>query len=634
MEKNRIFEKYVEHMTEIRRLSTPSIEGISSAEDYSVRLRNNFARIGELALENRNLLDEEVFPKLAAEAILSPEQITEMNDFGSDLVDAETVENLDLPLAKLLSGKLVEDAKKKGNLSALIRQMDHEIETCYAMMNMVERIHAYPELYWHYRERGLEIGAFFRSLREKEKFSEIKEESDRELVLTDARYASVFNENYCGTQEENRTDLRELEETLRIADDPFYRELVPEFDWDYYRYRTLQYISLTTNFCNVRGFSDEELEEISVYTEELWELWNSDPEHYSELDLEGHIRMSVYLNRYLTGRISEDEYKKTLLDIYRNRDKRLYDEGGITENVQLPTEILCLLHRQRLSQENSAMIIMLYRDIQDYVFCMPNSGTFSFMLEYLSHFMEHFVEIPGGITFEDMMLNLLAALHPPTYVHTQMVAHITECLCGHLLRLSPERFIGICGCKTAEEAAEKSEQIRSFAFHAALCHDFGKVFVIDTIFVYGRNLLDMEFDIIKTHPEMGAQMLERYTTSSQYADVVRGHHRWHDDSRGYPASFNTSSSPLKTIIDLTMAADCIDAATDTIGRSYKKGKQLEEVTAELEEGGGTQYAEWIAPLLKDPYAAEDMHWLLSRGREILYRETYLLLRNVHDRGVS
>ena len=52
-------------------------------------------------------------------------------------------------------------------------------------------------------------------------------------------------------------------------------------------------------------------------------------------------------------------------------------------------------------------------------FSISGTGTFSFMLEYLSHFMERFVEIPEGISYEEMMLNLLAALHPPTYVHTQ-----------------------------------------------------------------------------------------------------------------------------------------------------------------------------------------------------------------------
>ena len=630
MNKKIDFETYISHMAEIRRLSTPSLEGIKSAENYSERLRNNFSRIGELAMENRAVLDEDIFPFLNSEELLLPEEVAEITSFSSGLIDAQNVENLDLPLAKLLSNKLVEDAKKKGNQSILIRQMDHDIESYYAMMNMAERIRPYPELYTYYRNQGLETGDFFRTLREKENFAAIEDETDRELVLTNARYASAFYENFCGDPEANRRNLEELEETLRIADDPFYRELMPDFDWDYYRYRTLQYYSLNTNLCNERNFGKEDLETIAKRTEEFWELWNSDPETYGEMDSESHVKMALYLNRYLTGRISAEEYKEELLQIYWNRNKQLYDEAGITENVQLPTEIICLLGTQRLSQENMAYYVMLYRDILDYVFRMPNSGTFSFMLEYLCHFMERFIEIPGGISFEDMMVNLLAALHPPTYVHTQMVAHIAECLCGHLIRLHPDLFIGICGCKTEEEVAEKASQIRAFAFHAALCHDVGKVYVMDTIFVYGRNLLDMEFDIIKTHPEIGSQLLRRYPTTEQYADVARGHHRWFDNSRGYPDAFDTSESPVKTIIDLTMCADCIDAATDTIGRSYKKGKMLSDVSGELEAEAGTHYADWIVSVLKDPEALEDLNWVLTSGREILYRETYLLLKNVHD----
>ena len=50
------YKKYIKHMTQIRRLSTLSIEGISSPEDYSVQLLNNFARIGELSVENRAIV--------------------------------------------------------------------------------------------------------------------------------------------------------------------------------------------------------------------------------------------------------------------------------------------------------------------------------------------------------------------------------------------------------------------------------------------------------------------------------------------------------------------------------------------------------------------------------------------------
>ena len=384
----------------------------------------------------------------------------------------------------------------------------------------------------------------------------------------------------------------------------------------------------------MREFQKNELDIIADHAEELWALWNSDPEYFKDLDPEGHTRMSIYRNRYLSGRICEDEYKEMLLQIYQNRDRRSYGEGAITENLLLPTELLCLFHRQRLSQENMAYIEELYRNTTDYVFCMPNSGTFSFMLEYLSHFIENFIEIPGGMTLEDLMMDLMAALHPPTYVHSQMVAHITECFCRHLLRLRPELFIGICDSGTAEEAISKRSEILQLTYHAALCHDIGKIFVVDTIFVYGRNLLDQEFDIIKTHPEMGALLLERHVSTAKYADVARGHHRWYDDSRGYPAKYTASSSPLKTIIDLTMVADCMDAATDAIGRSYKKGKHLADVIKEFEAGAGTQYPDWIIPLLQDPDVTEDINWLLSKGREILYRETYRLLRNVHEKALS
>ena len=53
--------KYIERMTEIRTLSSPSLDGIESADDYGRRLRENFVRIGKLAGKNRELLEEELF---------------------------------------------------------------------------------------------------------------------------------------------------------------------------------------------------------------------------------------------------------------------------------------------------------------------------------------------------------------------------------------------------------------------------------------------------------------------------------------------------------------------------------------------------------------------------------------------
>ncbi len=164
-----------------------------------------------------------------------------------------------------------------------------------------------------------------------------------------------------------------------------------------------------------------------------------------------------------------------------------------------------------------------------------------------------------------------------------------------------------------------------------ICHDTGKIFIIDTVFVYGRKLLDMEFDLIKTHPKMGAEMLKRFSSTAKYAEVALGHHKWYDNSRGYPEEFDTSKSRYKTVIDIVLCADCLDAATDTVGRSYNCGKSFEDFYAEIQEGSGTRYAPWLPDLLSKPEVREDIEFLLAEGRERNYHDTYQLLKSVQEK---
>ena len=228
-----------------------------------------------------------------------------------------------------------------------------------------------------------------------------------------------------------------------------------------------------------------------------------------------------------------------------------------------------------------------------------------------------------------MMLNLLAALHPPTYVHTRMVAEFTACLCRHLIDREPELLLGILDCETIEDVRLKRDELIDLAYHCALCHDTGKLFIVDTIFIYGRKLFDEEFGYIKTHPKMGAEYLRRYPSTEAYADVALGHHKWYDNSKGYPEDFDTSTSPLKTIIDLVLCADCLDAATDTVGRSYNRGKTIEAFTEEIREGSGTHYAPWLADLLSDEPVRKDIDHLLKHGREQNYQDTFRLLKDAY-----
>ena len=130
---------------------------------------------------------------------------------------------------------------------------------------------------------------------------------------------------------------------------------------------------------------------------------------------------------------------------------------------------------------------------------------------------------------------------------------------------------------------------------------------------------------------MGATMLKRFSSTAKYADVALGHHKWYDNSRGYPEDFDTRNSPLKTLIDLVQCADCLDAATDTIGRSYSRGKTFDEFCEEIREGSGTHYAPWLYPLLSKPEVREDIIFLLTKGRNRNYHDTYQLLKAVNEK---
>ena len=619
---------FIRRLEGIRRLSSPSLEGIDDANLYSEQLRENFIRIGRLSTENRDFLDSELFPILFSQQPLSDAQTDELIALSESLLSATNVENLDLPIVSLVSDRLLRDTAEHDDTAAAVRRLDMRMDTCYALMLMLGRVRACPQIADRFRQEGLAIGRRFLDLLAPEQFEALDAEC-REIVLTDVRYMAVFYEGVpCGAPGED-PELRHLDMVLALADDPFYRRLTPDYDWRYFRYRALNYYAKTTDCGNERGFDAAALSVICDKTEEFGVLWQSDPAYFSRYDGEKQVRMLLARNRYLAGRIGYEACHDALIALYEQRDPHQYDLNGIYDNLQLPLEAICQLNREHLSPDDIRRLDVFYREMVRYAFHMPNSGSLSSMLEYCLGIIERFIEVPGGLTFEEVALQCLAALHPPTYVHSMMVAKLATCMCGHLIDRDPEQLVGAPGCGCAADVLKNREALLDYTFHAARCHDVGKLSIIDTIFVYGRNLFDTEFEIIRTHPRTGWQMLKRYPSTRDYRDIALGHHRWYDNSRGYPDDFDTSRSPVKPIIDIVLCADCLDAATDSVGRSYRRGKSLEDFIAEVLPECGTHYPPWLAGLLNDADAARDLGALMEEGRRETYRSTYSLLNHMN-----
>jgi len=118
----------------------------------------------------------------------------------------------------------------------------------------------------------------------------------------------------------------------------------------------------------------------------------------------------------------------------------------------------------------------------------------------------------------------------------------------------------------------------------ALLHDVGKIAVPDYILNKPGKLTAAEFEKMKIHTIVGAQILERVNFPYPVVPIVRHHHeRW--DGKGYPDGLKGEHIPMTARI-LTVV-DCFDAVRED--RQYRKGMTRDEACGFLRDNASKQF---------------------------------------------
>jgi len=151
-----------------------------------------------------------------------------------------------------------------------------------------------------------------------------------------------------------------------------------------------------------------------------------------------------------------------------------------------------------------------------------------------------------------------------TYGHSQRVGELSEGV-ARLLHLSDEM------CNTVRVGG--------------ILHDLGKIAIPDSILLKPGKLTPEEYEIIKTHPTEGAQILAEHPEQKDVANIVRHHHeRW--DGKGYPDGLKTDAIPIGSRI--VNACDAFDTITQA--RVFRPTvKTPAEAIHELRDLAGTWY---------------------------------------------
>lgn len=126
---------------------------------------------------------------------------------------------------------------------------------------------------------------------------------------------------------------------------------------------------------------------------------------------------------------------------------------------------------------------------------------------------------------------------------------------------------------------------------AGLVHDIGKISISNNILNKEGKLTDLEYEIIKRHPESGYHLLKSVNEYSNIAEYVLCHHeRW--DGKGYPRGLRREEIPLVSRI-LAVA----DAYEDMItNRPYRLTLSKEDALEEIKNNAGTQFDERIVKI--------------------------------------
>ena len=187
-------------------------------------------------------------------------------------------------------------------------------------------------------------------------------------------------------------------------------------------------------------------------------------------------------------------------------------------------------------------------------------------------------QIPAGFVWT--LVGAIDAKDPYTAGHSERVADISVMI--------------------AKKLGKSPEEVQNVYF-AALLHDVGKISIPDGILNKSGKLSDEEYEIIKTHPAKGAEILDTIYDLPDVSSVALSHHERFDGS-GYP--YGISGSTIPETASIVQIADAYDAMTSK--RCYRDILSQDKVRTEIEKGSGKQF---------HPYFSEVMLNIISEDKD-------------------
>lgn len=618
------FEKYIKNLEREAYLNETVLKA-QDQEGWIDKLRARSREIRSLYIENEALLNLYLRPFIEREDRLNEELADEFYKY----LDRMNAQGYCDRLICIDMAQVIQKYYKKTGAWEKYLLITHILGSFYSRYSEVEDAEKSIACY------DIEREAFAQ-------YFEIKDwEVRKKILFAYYNYAVVLINMRAGfghgekneSEEFQKRLIEQTDRAIAVYDNPEVRALDGDkYDLDGLK-EELEYDVYGNWICGTdrrEDLSDEMFCRSQDVIERLYS--NALKENENPLDMEDEIYCNYWRGMYFAGKAGIEEYVGKMLEYFDYvlehsdlDDEEQYVDGKLYQihMFQMPTLASTegLNEKPKLKEKVKEYVLPKFKTFIEQI---PRSNLIAYSCGPNKRALIEFVKSFGTDSIDGYyFLNILISRDEGEMIHGSLVKRLALTILQSIFEKEPGLLTGVLGTKNIVEVLEKRNEIENLAAQAALLYDIGKYDYLELVNLQSRRLEISERELIHRHARYGYDTLKELKIHPDICDVALGHHKTYDGKMGYPQEFDNTKSKARILIDLIKICDCMAAATDDIGRTYKNAKSLDEFVSELVYGAGRVYHPEIVRLIEeDAGLFDDLEYICTAGRMVLYYEAY------------
>lgn len=600
-------EIFCENTRKVSRLLGEHMAPEEEPGDFYRRKLEDHGEIERLREENMTILREKLVPVLDDILNADPEDIEALAEFADVLMK----EQLDVGMQYQVCSALTVYARRKKHRKLLIKELYMAAMAAYNFQRM-EGKSVTDRFRWKMQLLFGEAAGYIRY------YDEIEDTETRGYIH---RAMGNLALGYVGNEPETvRKKMDVLRRSLQILKDPVYHEKTPDLSWDLFIYKSHQERTSLLSFLRSGEATVQDIREVMESAQFVYDRQVRNAREKG-IPLQPQWEYAYYAASYHGGIHTLEEFLQNMEKVYAAASATDYTQQGMYGNVFIPALYSVYVKAdEQMVEKKKPVILMMYRRMAQYVKQVPHSKFNDALFYYIRSSLDTYIEYPGEGSFRVFIEEMVACRQPETYVHSLMVAKISQAILHRVLEREPKQLLGVRGCDSVEALLGNREELDSFLYECGILHDIGKMKLLNLYDIQNRGWTAMEEELHCMHTVLGYEILQRWPSTRDYAIAALGHHSSYSGQDGYPEEYHREETADAPLVDILCVADYIDRNNDIIANYQGKVLPLEGVFENMEKERGVR----LAPCFVDAALEirQEIRGILERDREEAYKKAY------------